>query len=389
MSSTAPAQSVAAAPKVAARAPRPRFGQWDWPLVVLTASLVSFGLFMILSASSAHADATYGDPLTFFNRQLAGVVLGVGTALALMALPWRWLRNYGYYAGGVGIFGLLLVFVPGLGFTANHATRWIHVGVNIQPSEFAKVGLILALATYLQRNEGYMRDWVTSFWAVVGTAVMIVPIILEPDFGTTVIVAALAAVMLFVAGLPMRLVLAMVSLLPAALIAVAIAEPYRVVRLTSFMDPLADMAGSGYQVVQGWIALGSGGLLGNGIAAGLAQRGFLPEAHTDFILAVVGEELGAVGLLVYMSVFMAFLYRGVRIATEAVDLFGRLVASALTAMLAANAVINLGVVVGMVPAKGLVFPFLSYGASAVVVHLVSVGLLLRISMETRARKALE
>ncbi|MBN2800692.1 MAG: cell division protein FtsW [Deltaproteobacteria bacterium] len=368
--------------------PRPRLGAWDWPLVLLTAVLVVFGLFMILSASSSHADAVYGDSLTFFNRQVAGVLLGVGVSIGVTVVPWRWLRAVGYPAAGLSFLGLMLVFTP-LAYTANGATRWIHVGVNIQPSEFAKVGLILMLATFLQRNEGRMRDWTILVTAGVLSLGLIGPVFIEPDFGTTVVMSGLVGVMLFVAGLRWRWVMGLGGLGVLALFGLAILEPYRIVRLTSFTDPLADGSGSGYQVVQGWIALASGGTFGNGLATGLAQRGFLPEAHTDFILAVVGEELGGVGLFVFLMIYLAMLWRGVTIASRAVDLYGRLLGAALTAMLAAQAIINLGVVVGWVPAKGLVFPFLSYGASAVVVHLFSVGLLLRVSMETRAHDAQE
>ncbi len=364
---------------VAAPAP-PR---WDWPLLGIAGTLAGFGLLMILSASSLDADATYGNALHFVTRQGAGIALGAMTSMVLMALPWAWVRRGMWPLYGATLMSLLLVLTP-LGHTANGATRWIRLGpVNLQPSEFAKVALIGILAHYLTANRGRLRDVVGVGLPGLGLlAPLIVLVIYQKDFGTTVILLGLAGVLYFVAGLQWRWVAGGLGAALSLLAGLVIIEPYRVLRLTSFADPFADPDGAGYQVVQGWIALATGGWLGEGLATGVAQRGFLPEAHTDFIVAVIGEELGAVGWAFTVFLLLGLVWRGTVIANRATDLFGMLVAVGITAMFAAQAIINIGVVGGTLPAKGLVLPFLSYGASAVLVHTLCVGMLLRVSLES-------
>ncbi len=363
---------------------RPR-GGWDWPLFGITVVLAGLGLLMILSASSLEADARYGDALHFVTRQALGLVAGGVVATAIALAPWSWLRRAAWPFYLLVLVLLALVMSP-LGHEANGAARWIRVGpIHLQPSEFAKPALVVVLAHYLACNEGRLRD-------VVGVVVpglsLVVPllvlILFQKDFGTTVILLGLTGVLLFVAGLQWRYVFGLAGLAAGGLALLVAVEPYRIRRLTSFLDPFADPDGAGYQVVQGWIALAAGGLTGTGIASGVAQRGFLPEAHTDFIIAVIGEELGAVGWAFTVLLLAGLIWRGMVIASRADTLFGMLVASGITAMFAAQAIINIGVVGGALPAKGLVLPFLSYGASAALCHAMCVGMLLRIGMETGA-----
>jgi len=359
----------------------------DWWLVGTVLLLMGSGVLMILSASSLSADEVYGDALHFSLRQIAGIGLGGMLAIGVLFVPWRWLRRSSWWIYGLGIVGLILVFTP-MGYRAYAATRWISLGgVNVQPSEFAKIGLVLVMAHYLAANEGRLADLTGVVVPAVALPVpILVLLMLEPDFGTTVITAALAGVMLFVAGLRWRYVLTLGGMAVGSLAFLALLAPYRVRRLVSFTDPFADSSGGGYQVIQGWIAMASGGWTGQGIATGVAKRGGLPEAHNDFISAVVGEELGAIGWLIMIALYLVLTWRGFAIAAGASDLFGAMVASALTTILACQEVINLGVVVGWMPAKGLVLPFMSYGASAVVAHLLCVGLLLRVGMESSERK---
>jgi cell division protein FtsW len=358
---------------------------WDWPLAIAIAALAAFGLVVMLSSSTAFADELFGNSLHYVIRQSLG--LGIGGILAAVALimPWSWLRLSAWPAFAVSLVGLLLVLSP-LGTSAKGAARWIDLGVmNFQPAEFAKLALIMVLAQYLSCNEGRLRD-------VVGVVVppltlFLLPMILlmayQRDFGTTVILVGLTGVMFFLAGLQLRYGLFMAAFASLLFTVMVIMEPYRIERLTSFVDPFADPDGSGYQVVQGWIAMASGGAGGQGLGTGVAQRGFLPEAHTDFISAVIGEELGAVGWLALVLGYLFIVYRGMRIAHRAPDLFGMLLAAGITTLMAAQAIINLGVVCGMLPAKGLVLPFLSYGASAALVHTLAIGVLLRVSREAR------
>jgi cell division protein FtsW len=367
-------------------------GRWDWWLIVTTALLVGFGLLMMLSSSSLMADATYGNALHFVIRQAVGMIMGALGGVVVLLMPWKPLRRLSWWAWIGTIVLLALVFTP-LGNEANGSYRWISLGpINIQPSEYAKVALILVLANYLAANEGRLHDVVGTLVPAIALPVpILLLVIVEPDFGSTVVLSAIVGLMLFLAGLAWRWVIGGGALGVALLAFVAVLEPYRMRRLSSFLDPFADPEGSGYQVVQGWIALASGGLWGQGLASGVAQRGFLPEAHTDFISAVVGEELGAVGFVALVGLYLMLLWRGTHIATRAPDLFGNLVAMGCTALLGMQAVINLGVVVGWLPAKGLVLPFMSYGASAVTVHVLCIALLLRVGLEgdVMARNAKE
>lgn len=360
-----------------------RVRQVDWILFVAVLALIGFGLIMIASASSLSADSTYGDQTHFLLRQGAGIGVGLVLLVGAVLTPWMWLRRAAWPAYGLGIVGLGMVFSP-LGSTVLGATRWLSLGgINVQPSEFAKIGLILLLARYLSANEGRLGDLLGVVLPVLALCVpVIVLMMMEPDFGTTVVTCMIVALMLFVAGLHMGWFVTLGTLGVLALSGLAVLEPYRIERLSSVLDPVGQAEGSGYQVVQGWIALASGGWYGQGVAEGVAQRGNLPEAHTDFISAVVGEELGALGWALLIALYLILVWRGFGIAARSKTLFGTLLATAVSGLLALQTVINLGVVVGWVPPKGLVLPFMSYGASAAVAHLLCIGLLLRVSMQT-------
>ncbi|MCB9679786.1 MAG: cell division protein FtsW [Alphaproteobacteria bacterium] len=359
----------------------------DWPLLATYVVLAGFGLLMILSASSLEADAEYGNALRYVTRQAAGIAGGCMISLGILVAPIAWLRKAVWPSFVLALGGLLMILTP-LAHSANGATRWFRLGpVNVQPSEFMKIALVLAFAHYLSLNEGRLKDNAVLFGSVFLLAVPVLFILPQKDFGTTVILFGLTGVMLFVAGLAWRWVFAFGGLVAAALTGLVLLEPYRMQRLVSFMDPFADQSGAGYQVVQGWIALATGGLFGQGLASGVAQRGFLPEAHTDFISAVVGEELGAVGWAMMVLLLLGMVWRALVIASRAKDLFGMLTATGLAALLGAQSIINLGVVGGVMPNKGLVLPFLSYGASAVLAHTVIVGILLKISMESAPAEA--
>lgn len=358
-----------------------RFSRLDWPLAVIYGLLASFGLLMILTASSLEADAKYGDSLRFVVRQSAGIIVGLSITAGILMTPMKWLRRAVWPGFITSLLSLLMILTP-LAHTANGATRWFKLGpVNVQPSEFMKIALILALAHYLSINQGRLKDVAV---VLVSACLLVLPLVFmlpQKDFGTTVILMGLAGVMLFVAGLPWRYLITGGGLAAGGLSVLIAIEPYRMVRLMSFVDPFQDQSGAGYQVVQGWIALATGGLLGQGMASGVAQRGFLPEAHTDFISAVVGEELGAVGWAMMVLLFLALVWRALVIASRSRDLFCTLIAVGLASLVGAQAIINLGVVGGLMPNKGLVLPFMSYGASAAMAHSLVVGILLRVSME--------
>ena len=363
-------------------------GGFDWPLLAIAATLCATGLLMILSASSLEADATYGNALHFVTRQGIGLLMGAGLSAVVLSTPWRFVRKGAWAAYAAALVSLGLVMSP-LGHSAKGAARWIQVGpLNLQPSEFAKVALVLILSHYLAANRGRLKDVLgVGVPGVMLLAPLVVLIVFQKDFGTTVILLGLAGVLYFVAGLQWRYIVTGLAGALGLLAFLVVIEPYRLKRLTSFLDPFADPDGAGYQVVQGWIALGTGGPFGAGLATGVAQRGFLPEAHTDFISAVIGEELGAAGWTVTVLLIIGLIWRGLVIAQRATDLFGMLVATGLTTMFAAQAIINMGVVAGLVPPKGLVLPFLSYGASAAMFHTLCVGILLRVALESGRAQA--
>ena len=355
----------------------------DWWLLGAVLLLLGFGSLMILSASTLHADLAFGDPLRFVVRQGLGMSAGAISVATILLVPYKWLRKGAWALYLATLAGMVLCLVPGIGHEVLGAWRWIKFGpVNIQPSEFAKIALILVVASYLAANEGRLNDILGVGVPAFGIAVpMIALLMLEPDFGTTVITVSLLGILLFMAGLHWGWVVTLGVVGGVVLSLAAVVAPYRLARITSFWDPFQDVQGGGHQVVQGWIAMASGGWTGQGIASGIAQRGNLPEAHTDFISAVVGEELGVLGWAILIGLYLMIVWRGFGIAARAESLFGSLVASAVSARRASQALINLGVVVGWMPAKGLVLPFMSYGASAVVAHLICIGLLLRVSME--------
>ena len=368
-------------------APRiPGGGTWDWWLLGASVILAGFGLLMILSASSVQADADFGDALLFVTRQGIGLLLGVLGAVAVLRIPWRWLRRSAWVAWLGTVISLLLVMTP-LGHASGGAARWLVLGgLRFQPSEVAKVALVLVLAHYLAANAGRIKDVVGTVLPAVGlTAPIVFLVLMQPDFGTTVILVGLLGVLLFLAGLQWRWLAGFGLVAATGLAMVAVAAPYRLRRLTAFTDPFADPSDAGYQVVQGWIAMAQGGLFGRGIGAGVAQSGFLPEAHTDSIAAVVGEELGAVGWVLMVALQLVLVWRATVLADRSRELFGTLLAGGLAALLGAQAIVNLGVVCGLLPTKGLVLPFLSYGASAAVMHTVCIGLLLRIGLDNPIR----
>jgi cell division protein FtsW len=255
--------------------------------------------------------------------------------------------------------------------------------MNFQPSEFAKLALILMFSHYLATNEGRLKDLFGVGLPGVSLMVPMIGLVMyQRDLGSIIILFGLMTVLLFVAGLDWQWLASLVGFGITLFGLMIYMEPFRMRRVFSFMDPLAEAEGSGYQVVQGWIALASGGTFGSGLTKGLAQQGFLPEAHTDFILAVIGEELGGMGWLVVVLLYGVLIWRGTTIAARATDLFGMLVATGITALLAAQVIINMGVVGGLLPPKGLVLPFVAYGASAAIIHTLCVAVLLRIAAHT-------
>ncbi len=358
---------------------------WDWGLVAIVGGLCIAGLLAILSASSAFADQNFRDPLYFVRRQGFGLVAGAVLAAWIVSMKRGDFRRRAAWPLWVTSVLLMAAVWTPIGRSVNGAQRWIDLGpLNFQPSELAKVAVVLMLAHFLAANEGRLRDVVGV--ALPGLAFAFIPLLLavsQKDFGAVVLIIGLAAVLLVLAGLHLRWLAVLAVFAGLGLVALILDEPYRAARITNFATPFAHAKEGGYQIVQGWIALATGGLTGAGVGGGVAQRGFLPEAHTDMIAAVVGEEMGAIGLAALVGGMILLALRTFRIARASKDLYGVLVAAGLGSLFAAQAIINLGVVGALLPAKGLVLPFFSYGASAAMVHVASIGILLRIDRQSR------
>jgi cell division protein FtsW len=347
-------------------------------LVLVTLALVAFGLVMVFSATSAAAALGDGDPGYYLKRQGIYAVAGVGLLLALSRLHFRELRALAPALLVVSLVACAAVLV--VAEPVNGARRWLHFGpATFQPSELAKLALALWGAAYLARRKppSSLAELAKPIGLVTG--LFCVLIVVEPDLGTAIALAVMMGALLLVAGVPLVTLAAGGAVVAVAGCAAIMVEPYRRARFLSFLDPWADPEHTGFQVVQAHIGLGSGGLLGEGIGQGVQKIHYLPEAHTDMILAVVGEELGLLGTAGVIFAYTAFVWAGLRIALSCKDPFGALLAAALTALVGGQAAINLAAVLGLAPLTGIPLPFLSYGGSNLVVQLASVGILLNIA----------
>ena len=348
-------------------------------LVLVTLGLVAFGLVMVYSATSASAALGDGDPMSYLKRQSVYALLGVTLMLVASRFDYHRLR---YLAPPLLLVALgLCVAVLAVAPEINGAKRWFILGpASFQPSELAKLSLCLFAAVYLARRHRPPQT-LAELAKPLGllTAIFCGLILLEPDLGTTITLCGTMFAIFLVAGVPWR------PLLAGAIIAVGVgviaiwAEPYRRARVFSFLDPWSDAEGSGFQIVQALIGFGSGGVTGEGLGESVSKVLYLPEAHTDMIFAVVGEELGLVGSTLVIAAFGAFAWAGFRVALRCKDPFGKLLAAGLTALVCGQASVNLAAVLGIAPLTGIPLPFVSYGGSSLVVLLAGVGILLNIA----------
>lgn len=368
-----------------ARTPLPRTVDFRilWFLVIF-ANL--FGLVMILSASSVTSLYANGSSWYQFLKQASWFILACTAMFIVSRIPYqtlsKWMRPILLLAG----FLMVLVLVPGLGMTVNGSSRWIGAGdlLRIQPSEFAKLAVILYVADTLARRTTHVRDWKVSIRPVVVVfGAFAVLLMMQPNLGTTIILASIVLVMLFVGGAPGKQLLALTGLLAAGATVFAFKDAYRYRRLMAFTDPWADPLNTGLQTIQSQVGFANGGLLGMGLGQGRAKWGFLPEAHTDFIYAIIGEEMGLVGSLVVLSLVLGFAFIGVRVAMRATDRFGMLLATGITTWIAVQAIINIGACVGVLPITGVPLPFISAGGSSLVFTMTGVGILLNIARQER------
>ncbi len=348
-------------------------------LLAPTALLTATGIVMVLSASSVSAYAQYGSSFMFFNRQLAYAGIGILAMFAAARAPYRLWQKLAIplLAGTV----VLLLVALMAGHSANGASRWIGVGpVTFQPSELAKLAILAFGAKVLTAKHKKLHDPGHLLLPLLPVTLLVSAIvILQRDLGTTIVLCGSVSVLLFAAGARAKHLMWTGFAATVAGVALVFGESYRATRFFSFRNPWADPQGAGYQLIQGYIALGSGGWLGVGLGASRQKWQYVPNAHTDFIFAILGEEMGLLGELVVLSLFGILVFAGIRIAMRAPDTFGRLLAAGLTGWIGLQAIVNLGAVTGLLPVTGVPLPFVSYGGSALVASLVGVGVLASIA----------
>jgi cell division protein FtsW len=357
---------------------------WDLWIFGAALCLTVFGTIMVGSASSFVAAEKFERPSHFLIRQILYALVGLALMLLVMRLPHRWLARREVVLGLMTLVSVLLV-VALLSPPINNAHRWIPLGpIHVQPSELAKIVLVIMLAYLIERKGERINEWSTGLVPCLAVAGLFMGlVIVQPDFGTTAILGLIAFTMLFVAGLRWRYLLITGGTAAAVLAVVLVMAPYRVARLLAFAEVLAKgLEAEGkhtYQLVQSLVAMGSGGVGGTSLAGGYQKAFFLPEPFTDFIYAVIGEELGLMGCALVLAIFLVLLWRGLQVSSRCEDVFGSYLALGLTALLVGQALVNMGVVVGLLPTKGLPLPFISYGGSSLVCSLAAVGLLLSVS----------
>ncbi|RST60838.1 stage V sporulation protein E [Siminovitchia terrae] len=357
----------------------------DFILILVTLTLLAIGLIMVYSASAVWANYKFNDSFFFAKRQLLFAGLGFAAMFLMMNIDyWSW-RKWAKPILIVCFILLLVVLIPGIGMERNGSRSWIGVGAfSIQPSEFIKLALIAFLAKFLSEKQRY----ITTVKKGLGPSLALVflafgLIMLQPDLGTGTVMVGTCIVMLFIAGARIFhfAVLGLIGL--AGFVGLILSAPYRMARITSFLDPWKDPLNSGFQIIQSLYAIGPGGLFGLGLGESRQKFFYLPEPQTDFIFAILSEELGFIGGSLVILLFALLLWRGIKIALGAPDLYGSFLAVGIISMIAIQVMINIGVVTGLMPVTGITLPFLSYGGSSLTIMLMAVGVLLNISRYAR------
>ncbi len=345
--------------------------RYDPVLLGAVLALLSFGVVMVYSASAVYASARLGDGLWFFKRQAAAAVVGLIALLVTLKIGYRRLEPFAVPLALIALAMLVLVHAPGLGHAAGGARRWIRLGpITFQPSEMAKIALVLWLARSLSRKQERIRVFSVGFLPhLVVLGIFGALLMLEPDFGTTVVLGAVTFALLFVAGARLTYLLAVVGAAAPVAALLVWKSPYRIPRVLTFLDPWTDPRGHGYQTVESLLGFGAGGSLGVGLGESHQKLFFLPAAHTDFILSIVGEELGFAGVATVLALFAVILWRGFKAAYASPDAFGCWLALGLTLLLSLEALVN----------AGMALPFISYGMTSVICSCIAAGILLSIS----------
>jgi cell division protein FtsW len=353
--------------------------------MIVTFTLLAVGLIMVYSASAVWADYKFDDSFFFAKRQMLFAGVGIIAMFFIMNLDyWTW-RTWAKVIVIICFVMLILVLIPGIGNVRNGSRSWIGVGAfSIQPSEFMKIAMIAFLAKFLSENQKAITTFKHGLVPSLGLVFVAFGLImLQPDLGTGTVMVGTSVVMIFIAGARISHFVGLGLLGVAGFVGLIISAPYRMKRITSVLDPWQDPLGSGFQMIQSLYAIGPGGLFGLGLGQSRQKFFYLPEPQTDFIFAILAEELGFIGGSFILLLFSLLLWRGIRIALGAPDLFGTFLATGIIAMIAIQVMINIGVVTGLMPVTGITLPFLSYGGSSLTLMLMAVGVLLNISRYSR------
>jgi len=358
----------------------------DPTILVVSLSLISIGLVMVASASISIADQNLSNPFYYLQRQMIFALIGLLAAAFVYRIRLVQWEKSGVALLAFALFLLVLVLIPGVGKTVNGSTRWISMGMlNLQVSEVVKLFLLIYVAGYLVRHGEQVR---TSIWGFLKPMLMVglagLLLLLEPDFGSTVVIMGTVLAMTFLGGVRFSQFVLFLGLFGASALMLVISSPYRMERLTSFMNPWADPFDTGFQLTQSLIAIGTGGWLGTGLGGSVQKLFYLPESHTDFLFAVLSEEFGFIGVCLVIALYTVLFVRSFKIGLQAErsgNRFAAYVAYGIGIWLTLQAVINMGVNMGLLPTKGLTLPLMSYGGSSLVISCMAIGLLLRIHLE--------
>ena len=355
-------------------------------LLIISVVLISlFGLVMIYSSSCVWAEYKFNNPYKFLISQSIFAILGFILMYVVSKFPYSIYKKYSNTIFFVCFILLILVLIPGVGTVRNGSRSWFGIGgFGVQPSEFAKLGLLIFVSKYLSVNNKDIRNIKKGVFPILIIIFLVFGLImLQPDFGTGVIIVVSVIMLLFISGVKISFFVGLGILGLIGVVGLVIVAPYRMQRIISFLNPWNDPLGSGFQIIQSMYAIGPGGLLGNGLGNSIQKHFYLPEPQTDFIFAIISEEFGFMGILIVAILFITIIYQGFKISMSSNNLFGKYLAFGITNSLAFQTLLNLMVVVGLIPVTGVTLPFLSYGGSSLVITLVSIGILISIGRKEK------
>lgn len=370
-------------------APAPKAPRLDHALLAVVALLTTIGLIAIYAASSLKGAQQFGDEFFFLRKQVAVAVVGFGAIFIVRKLPLAWIQRATLPYLGFVVFLLLLIFIPGVYSRINGAQRWLNIPIiGGQPSELTKLAMVLFLARNLARVKNNVADLKRGILPNLAVfCVLAILLLKQKDLGTPVLLFLTTFCMLLVAGVSRGFVLSAIGVFITGFTAAVIYEPHRIARITSFLDPWSSVRSSGFQIIQSFVAYQNGGLLGQGLGESRQKLFFLPEAHTDFILAVIGEELGLVGVLLILLLFFLLTGIGLKITFAQTEPYRKFLAFGLTCVITLQAAINMGVTMGLLPNKGIPLPFISSGTSSLIASLMITAVLARLAKDTSPKEA--